>query len=316
MIPANPVRTGPPMMRDPLRDVEDALRTFREDIGLFARYDSLRLTTYQTQEGLHEKIRVSSIESATALRFDDVGYFNRVYAPDDSVAERMGEIEAFYDGCPFPCELIGPPGESSGQLDHACRTRGWAPGYAYAWLYGPVSRAITQVRAPGGYTVRSPRDEERTRFFQCYLRAFEALPDRFPGAIRNMRHLFDRPELSFLMAFEDDEPAGIGMLYKQGDAAVLCAGATVPEHRENGCHAALLAARIELAAHLGCERLFSWAAAGGQSQANMERVGLQTVGVTHAWRYHPMARTSDIPRKRVTAERAVSVIRTGNSPLR
>jgi GNAT superfamily N-acetyltransferase len=316
MIPSNPVRTRPPVMRDSLRNVEDTLRFFPEDIGLFARYDSLRLTTYQTQEGLHEKIRVSSIGSATALRFDDVGYFNRVYAPDDSVAERIGEIETFYDGCPFECELIGPPAESPRQLDHACRTRGWAPGHAYAWLYGPVSRAITQIRAPGEYTVRPPQAEERTLFFQCYLRAFEALPERFPAAIRNMRHLFDRPELSFLMALKDGKPAGIGMLYKQGDAAVLCAGATLPEHRENGCHAALLAARIQLAADLGCQRLFSWAAAGGQSQANMQRAGLQTAGVTHAWRYHPMARASATPRKPVTAQRAVSVIRTGRSPLR
>jgi hypothetical protein len=272
--------------------IEEGLSLLREGIRLFAGYDSLRLTTYQTQEHLYRRISVSSIGSATALRFDDVGYFNRVYAPDEAIAEHVQEIEDFYDGCPFECELIGPVDESSDGFGRACRARGWASGHSYAWLYGSVSQAIPRIRPSSEFTIRRPREDERTRFLECYLRAFEALPEKIPAAIRNMRHLFDRPELSFLLALKDGEPAGIGMLYRQGSAAGLCAGATLPEHRENGCHRALLGARIQLAAELGCERLFSWAAADGQSQANMERAGLRTVGITCGWRFQQGRRSA------------------------
>jgi GNAT superfamily N-acetyltransferase len=133
-------------------------------------------------------------------------------------------------------------------------------------------------------SIRHVSVEERESFLLSYLRAFEARPERFANALRNMRHLFGVPDLEFLMAWQGKQPSAVGMLYRAGKAAGLCAGATLPEYRRQGCHSALLAARIRLAEEQGCDEIFAWAAAGGQGHANMERIGLKTAGITTAWR--------------------------------
>jgi phenylacetate-coenzyme A ligase PaaK-like adenylate-forming protein len=81
--------------------------------------------------------------------------------------------------------------------------------------------------------------------------------------------------------------AGIAMLMRCGSTALLCAGAALPEFREMGCHAALLNARIRLASEAGCRQIYSWAELDGQSQANMEKAGLEVVGTSTTWRYSP-----------------------------
>ena len=89
------------------------------------------------------------------------------------------------------------------------------------------------------------------------------------------------------MAWSGENTAGVGMMMRSGTAALLCAGAVLPEFRKKGCHSALLAARIRLAAEYGTEELYSWAILDGQSHANLEKAGLAPVGVTAAWRFVP-----------------------------
>lgn len=253
-------------------------------LELFAEYDALRLATYRDGERLGERIRMKSFGNATALRFDDVGYFNRIYSPNDDVLGRLDEVEEFFEGSAHGCELICAP-EAEGP---AGRER-WTPGKSYAWLYAkPVPEAASEFAAE--YEIRRPRPEERTAFLETYLRAFEAEEAKIPEAVRNMRHLFELTQLDFLIAMEDAQFAAIGMLYRSGRSAVLCAGAALPGRRRQGYHAALLSARLRLAAEAGCEEVVSWADAGGRSQINMERAGLATAGVTRAWKLHPHVR--------------------------
>src|ERR1700751_4575164 len=101
------------------------------------RYDTMRVKTYRRKENLGDRIFVSPIGSAVALRFDDVGYFNRVYCADESVFEMVPEIEAFYRGGPFGCELVGPPVAES---ERARRIAHLVGGRAnrYEWRYADV----------------------------------------------------------------------------------------------------------------------------------------------------------------------------------
>lgn len=249
-----------------------------------ARYDSMRLETYRQRENLDDRISISRIGSALALRFDDVGYFNRVYCADDSLHEKLPEIEDFYRGGPFGCELVGPPPDESG---NRCISRpGWARGPQYAWLCHPDCGSLSFDQTPR-FNIRSPKPSERQQFLRAYLCAFEAQEHRIPSALRNMRHLFDRPELDFLMAWQGEQLAGIAMWMRCDSTALLCAGAALPGFREMGCHVALLGARIRRASKAGCRQIFSWAALGGQSQANMEKAGLAVVGTTASWRFSP-----------------------------
>jgi GNAT superfamily N-acetyltransferase len=265
-------------------DVDKGLAAALQALEVAAGYDTLRLKTYRDNEQLEPRIQIAAMGSATLLRFDDVGYFNRVYSPDQSISKQLSAIEDFYSKSSFGCELIGPPMGTKDNAESVFRRRGWTPGYRYAWLHGRTSHLSTTFDTCG-YTVRQPRPEERLSFLLTYLGAFEAHPEKIDAAVRNMRHLFDCPALRFMMAFKNDEPAGIGMMFEADTAVMLCAGATLPAHRGQGCHTALLEARIRLAIECGWEELVSWADADGQSRTNMERAGLKTVGITQGWRY-------------------------------
>jgi GNAT superfamily N-acetyltransferase len=249
----------------------------------FAAYDCLRLGTYRDREPQTGKIRIEKAFDATLLRFEDVGFFNRVYAPNDTISRHLDEVERFYRDSRFGCELVAACGDQ-GPVANACLERGWQRSHSYAWMH-----IKTAVQSPcgeyPGISIREPRIEERTAFLEFYLRGFEAPPANFPAAIRNMRHLFELPQLHFMIASREGVDAAIGMLCVFGDTAMLAAGATVPEQRRHGCHHALLAARLRLAQALGCTEIVSYAYAGGQSHLDMVSMGLRTVSVTQSWRF-------------------------------
>ena len=254
-------------------------------LGLAAEYNLRRLSTYEEREEHGDRIRIRSTESAIMLRFDDVGYFNSVYAPDESIVDSLNEIEEFFTGCPFACTLVGPPVEQPQRFAEVYLRRNWQPYEKYAWIHGSL-RAMRTPSPSSRFEIRPPQLHERELFLQCYLESFGALPERRAAAIRNMRHLFEWPELHFLFALRDGEPAGIAMLLQVGEAALFCAGAVLPHAQNNGCHSALLEARIRLAHELECREIFSWTEEGSQSEKNMTRVGLSVVGVTETWSFH------------------------------
>ncbi|HZT30353.1 MAG TPA: GNAT family N-acetyltransferase [Bryobacteraceae bacterium] len=252
------------------------------------RYDCMRLELYREREQIADRIAVARFGSALALRFEDVGYFNRVYSPDEAIYDRLSELEEFWGGSPFGCELVGPPGEDGQAGGRPIRRAGWQPATRFAWMHGDPEW-LAPVPA-GTFDIRAPEPWQREQFLLAYLQAFEAAQHRIPAALRNMRHLFDRPELDFLLAWIGGRPAGVGITMYAGRAALLCAGAARPEFRGRGCHTALLRARILLARKRRCEEIYSWAVLGGRSHSNLEKAGLKTVGTTTCWRFVPESR--------------------------
>jgi hypothetical protein len=252
-----------------------------------AAYDHLRLSTYCARESERGRVRIEQVDDALLLQFDDVGYFNRVYAQSDAIAGQLDQVERFYRDSPFGCELVFARDDES-LLSEACARRGWLPGHSYAWMHVKTSAAEASDEY-AGISIRQPRVEEHMAFLEFYLRGFEAPPANVSAAVRNMRHLFDLPQLHFRIASREGIDAAIGMLCVSGDTAMLAAGATLPEQRRHGCHHAVLADRIRLAHRLGCTDIVSYAYEGGQSHFNMESMGLETVNVTQGWRFQGAA---------------------------
>jgi len=69
--------------------------------------------------------------------------------------------------------------------------------------------------------------------------------------------LAGRERWHLFMSFDGAEPAGTGALFVDGNSAWTDFGATAPALRQRGSQAALLAARIDYAAALGCKRLYT-----------------------------------------------------------
>ena len=65
------------------------------------------------------------------------------------------------------------------------------------------------------------------------------------------------PRWHAFMSFDGDEPAGTGALFVDGGFGWLDFGATAPAFRQRGSQSALMAARINHAAQLGCHTLFT-----------------------------------------------------------
>jgi hypothetical protein len=256
-------------------------------LQLVAAYDRLRLSIYRAHGRRAGHVAIEEVGNSTFLRFGDVSYFNTVYSRGDDIYGQFEAIEDFFRDSPHACRLHSAELSDTGPLAELCQTRGWVPDEPYTWLSAPCAAAPAWSWP---MTIRPARRDETETFFRTYLEAFGADADRFPAAIDNMRHLFDEPSLHFLLAVNGEQPIGVGILMQAGPSALLCAGGMIPSFRRAGGHDALLRARLDLAFALGCTDVHSWGTVGGQSAANMERLGMRSVATTRAWRLPPRRR--------------------------
>lgn len=106
------------------------------------------------------------------------------------------------------------------------------------------------------------------------------LPDSgiVPVAANN-QVLYRRPGWKFYMAYVEDVPAAVGVMYASNGLASLTFAATLPEYRRLGLHQMLLVKRIEEAKQLGCRLAISQCTYLSQSHRNMERIGMK-IGYT------------------------------------
>jgi len=146
-----------------------------------ARYDSMRLETYRQKENLADRICVSSIGSAVALRFDDVGYFNRVYCAEQTFLEDLPEIEAFYPRrSPLAASMVAPPSDESGSV--SISRPGWAPAHHYAWPGSPRLQVNSGRFRPTPFDIRPSKTFRATAVPALRICGrFEAQEDRIPG---------------------------------------------------------------------------------------------------------------------------------------
>jgi len=136
------------------------------------------------------------------------------------------------------------PGGLTGRLVAA----GFRPDYAWAkFARGPQAPPEPPAYVP----VRPARPRDAGAFGRIAAEAF-GLPAAAAGWLAA---LVGRERWTCLLAWEGDEPVATGALFVDGGTAWLTFGATRPAHRGRGAQRALLAARIALAAELGCDLL-------------------------------------------------------------
>ncbi|HEY6961786.1 MAG TPA: GNAT family N-acetyltransferase [Gaiellaceae bacterium] len=165
-----------------------------------------------------------------------------------------------------PHDVCVPPGYLG--LDESLRALGYEP--AQAWT--KFRRGDDPARpAPTAFRVEETLDA-------AVFAVAAAQPEElvaFVGA----------PGWACFVAWDDDEPAGCGALYADGEVAWLGVGATRPEYRGRGAQSALLAARIEAGRAVGVRR-FSCETGeeGGPSYRNLLRAGFHEAYVRPNWR--------------------------------
>jgi GNAT superfamily N-acetyltransferase len=132
-----------------------------------------------------------------------------------------------------------------------------------------------------GIEVRESGDQEFDAWFQA-VAAGVAHPDEqgipahevFPrDVIERAERDFDAAGVVRYVGLRDGVIAGGASLHMAEGVAQLAGAATVPEHRRQGVHSALLGARLADAADAGCDIAVVVTQPGSTSQRNVQRRG-------------------------------------------
>ena len=201
-------------------------------------------------------LRVETVAGATLLLAPriPVSYFNRaiglgVFEPATE-ASLDAIIERFKVAGAADYWLHLNPIAKPAQIADWLLARGFAPPPRRTWakfLRGPEPYSAR----PSALSVRQAEPRDAAAVAQTACAAFGMPPALAPW----FAALVGRPRWRFVVAEADGKIAATGAAFIEGTTAWLGIGATHTEQRNRGAQSALLAARIALAADLGCTLL-------------------------------------------------------------
>jgi hypothetical protein len=280
-------------------------------------YECWRLSRYLAIDDA-KRGAIQRFGDSTALGFNDVGYFNRVYDFGTENLDHLELITGLYQSLwptknHFPIELIARsdfdfhpskdtlerfdffPGEKLVRLGldlTSTAEEHEQPFSAYQY------KTLPQCQSRPRIEYRHPTPSEFPAVLDLYLNGFGAPIANHPNAKRNMMQLFNRPEFITWCGFSDNSPIAIGMIYIDGPFAVLAAGVTHPRFRNLGIHEDLIQLRIAQAKSIQCQAIYTWTQFGSQSHRNLIAEGFTDLRVERVWRKEALSsmRTPDSPR--------------------
>lgn len=169
------------------------------------------------------------------------------------------------------------PAELTLELADALLARGFRPRGTLCYLGARVTRR-SGVR---------PHAVERLTSAQAdvFLDALEGAGTPFPPERRAAKRPFYCSERfqAFVARDSQGEIEGWATMFVQDGSAFLGNAYVPPPKRRRGVHAALLAARLDVAADAGLQEVFTDVEHGSQSHVNCEHAGLQTLSINTIW---------------------------------
>jgi len=232
-----------------------------------------------------------------------VSYYNRVLIAETVDPSVVRDVASFYRERMMPCRFDVNPYTADSDLLEALDTVGFRPAGFQSNLVGPVD--YVDDAAAGKLAVDEVRAGQIEFFAGFFNRAYyygQSAPRglmSFRKATVRARH--ERPGWRLYLCCVDGVPAAGAMLYVHNKVATLSGAATAPNFRGRGCQRALLTARINEAARLGCELVVARCGVGSWSQRNLERAGLQTGYTKVIWEHRDAMSGEPSARRRRTS---------------
>jgi MOSC domain-containing protein YiiM/GNAT superfamily N-acetyltransferase len=159
-------------------------------------------------------------------------------------------------------------------------------------LHRPVDEAFAPVPKPDGVTVRELRRDE-VGPWGSIIAAAAGLPEPVPAAWRALEApLAEAAHHHRFVAELDGRSVGAASLHVHRRTGWLRAATVLPEARGRGIQRALVAARLQHAARLGCDLAGSLAESGSVSAANLERLEFEALAVRRRYRVEPADRVA------------------------
>lgn len=155
----------------------------------------------------------------------------------------------------------------------------------HASMFAEPSRAAGEDGTSDSSRMRiAPlREEQFELYATIHCRGTRLSDDGIPYVAANNRVLYHRPGWKYFIAYVDDVPAAVGVMYMHGGRASFTFATTLPEYRKQGLQQRLLNHRAQTAHDNGCRLAVSQCAFLSQSHRNMERVGMKLGYVRAAW---------------------------------
>jgi GNAT superfamily N-acetyltransferase len=190
-------------------------------------------------------------------------------------AEEVDTIEEFFAERNVPSMLELSSWAPSGTLSELAR-RGYVPMW-FRSVYA-LSPTLTFATSRAGLRIERVEDQDEGRWLDVLARGFEAEQ----GEMRVANDEIGRagriaPDAHTFLAYIDDDVVGCGAVQFVDGIAWLGGAATIPEFRQRGVQAALVAHRLALAAEAGCELAAVSALSNGPSARNIVRLGFQHI---------------------------------------
>ncbi|WP_042144490.1 GNAT family N-acetyltransferase [Paucisalibacillus sp. EB02] len=242
-----------------------------------------RLTAIQNIPGNPVGVEVAKFGQATAFSVKGIPgpAFNTVRGLTSDDTSEVDKILDFYNEKDIPIQIEITPACINSELLKLLASKGVYQSNFHSVLYGGQMGIYENVNS--SISIQKLKEDEFDLFAEIYLRGF-GLPEFIkPGIAQNNQVLYPLKEWEFYLATNNGEPAGIGVMFYQNGVATLAASATVPEHRKQGVHRALLKERIKDAHIKGAELVVGQAKYASVSSNNMEKLGLRVAYTKSIW---------------------------------
>ena len=229
--------------------------------------------------GVHELVKGTT--RAFAVKHIPGPAFNTVRGLNEQDLSHIEEIFRFYENLSINFRVEIAPPNSSEMLFRKLAELGFYQSGFHASFLGEV-KDLKKSKLPS-LEIHSLKKDEFDLFASIYVAAF-GLPAFIQDGIKqNNEVLFEVPGWEFYVAYKQEVPVGIAVLYVQGELATLAAAATLPGYRNMGVQSELLQKRIEIAMEKGARYITSEATYGSGSHRNMERAGLKLAYTKAIW---------------------------------
>jgi GNAT superfamily N-acetyltransferase len=204
-------------------------------------------------------------------------YVNRAIGvtTDELSADDVDSIEQFFGerNLPSMIELSSwAPSSTLKELAH----RNYVP----MWFRSvfALTPTLTFATSRAGLRIERVDEDGEGHWLDVFARGFEAED----GEVRVANDEIGRAsriaaDMHTFLAFIDDDVVGCGAVQFVDGIAWLGGAATIPEFRQRGVQAAMVAHRLNLAAEAGCELAAVSALANGPSARNIVRLGFQHI---------------------------------------
>lgn len=209
--------------------------------------------------------------------------FNTVRGLNEDDLPYIEDILHFYENLTINFRIEMTPINNSDKLFRALHEKGFYQSSFHASFLGEASEINKHVNRMNDIDVRPLKKDEFNIFASIYVNAFGLQSLIQNGIKQNNEVLYDVPGWEFYMAYVQEVPVGIAVLFIQDEIATLAAGATLPHFRGKGVQSALLYKRIQVAIKKGAKYIASEAAFGSVSHRNMEQTGLKLAYTKAIW---------------------------------